>query len=150
MPRVERAIKLAISMSDLERLSPSARAGLTTGRLDLSRIVKVGEDRVKPIPALTFSCDLLTAAKVCDIMRAQDVKVGDKLTQVYVLKDRTWSRVPWNVQLTVAVPDGDGQLQVKLNPAVFGQEVAPVAAPVDAVAPNEGNLGIKIKKWHEA
>lgn len=152
MPRVERLVKLAVSMEDLERLSPLARAGLTAGRLDLSRIVKVGEDRIKAVPALAFSCDLLTAAKVCDIMRAQDKKVEDKLTQVYVLKDRVWSRVPWNVTLTVARQNGDGRPVVQLNPDIFGQAVEPVHAPVDAVAPDDDDLRIKIEKkeWRKA
>lgn len=105
--------KLAVSLTDLDRVDPIIRSRLAL-MLDLTSTIRVGMDRMEDIPAVVFSCPLLEAATVCDVLRNHDRQVGDAPTGIYVNKAQSWSRVTNNTLLTVLV---DGK--VKLNPAVF-------------------------------
>jgi hypothetical protein len=111
--------RLAVSLKDLNRMVPEVRRKMTEGKLDLTEIVRVGEK--ENTPALAFSCDLLTAATICDIIRSEDRRVGDTPTGVWIFR-RAWTRVGGGILLTIMV---DGE--VRLNPEVFSVEVEVVA-----------------------
>ena len=110
----QRKERLAVSLADLDRVAPELRAGLLGGKLDLSGVVRVGQDRMEDVPAVVFCCDLLTAATVCDILRSHDRQHGDPPTGIYINKDRAWTRVTNGTVLTVVIDS-----KVLLNPAVF-------------------------------
>lgn len=115
IPSKDHKHKLAIALPDLDRVSSEMRAKLLAGRLDLTQIIRVGQDRMEDVPAVVMTCDLLTAATICDILRSNDRQVGDPPTGLYLLKSTSWSRITNNTVLTVIV---DGK--VALNPVVFG------------------------------
>lgn len=117
--------KLAINLYDLDRLPADMRGKLLGGRLDLSSPIRTDWDR-KDSPdelALLFTCPLLTAAIVCDIIRDWDVKAGDFPTRIY-LKRKEWTRIPSHKRLTVVAGS-----KSHLNPDFFKIE------PVTAIAP---------------
>lgn len=107
--------KLAVALADLDRVDPELRGPLLAGRLDLTTAIRVGADRaIEDTPVVMFTCDLLTAATVCDILRSNDRKLGDQPTRLYIHRGQSWSRVNFNEILTVLVAG-----KVKLNPLVF-------------------------------
>ena len=124
IPQDDRREKLAVSLVDLDRVAPALRAGLLGGKLDLSRAIRVGQDRTEDVPAVVFSCDLLTAATVCDILRSHDRQHGDPPTGLYICKDRAWVRVTNDTVLTVVVGG-----KTRLNPAVFPAALTDAAPP---------------------
>lgn len=124
----ERRERLAVSLADLDRIDPSIRGSLLAGKLDLTKAIRVGQDRMEDVPAVVFSCDLLTAATVCDILRSHDRKVGDPPTGIYINKATSWSRVINSTVLTVLV---DGK--ARLNPAVFPPNDVILSGPAPAV-----------------
>ena len=74
---------------------------------------------------VTFACDLLSAACICDTLRAHDAKVGDYPTRVYVFR-KAWTKVAGNVTLSIVL---DGK--PVLNPDLFPRlaELPPLTAP---------------------
>lgn len=110
----DRRERLAVALTDLDRVPPEVRTHLLAGRLDLSQAIRVGQDRMEDVPAVVFSCDLLTAAIVCDMLRSNDRKVGDAPTGLYINKNQSWSRITNNTVLTVVING-----KAKLNPKVF-------------------------------
>lgn len=125
MPRVtqngQRREKLAINVFDLDRIDPDFRRKILAERLDLTHHIDMRFDRIKEADeaAVEFTCDLLTAAIICDILRSHDREVGDFPTRLY-LKRESWSRIPSRVVLTVTEHG-----KVKLNPKLFPTEVRP-------------------------
>lgn len=105
--------RLAIDLKDLDRLDPVIRTRLLKGRLDLANPIQISKDRAIPDHAIPFSCGLLSAATICDIIRSEDRKSGDFPTQLYIYKT-TWNRIPSHVALTIQVKGS-----VKLNPTIF-------------------------------
>lgn len=124
VPQEERRERLAVSLADLDRVAPALRAGLLAGKLDLSQAIRVGQDRMEDVPAVVFTCDLLTAATICDILRSHDRQHGDPPTGLYINKDRAWTRVTNGTVLTVIVNG-----KVKLNPVVFPAALTDAAPP---------------------
>ncbi len=91
-------------------------------RMDFDR--KEGEDEV----GVAFSCDLLKAATICDLLRSHDREAGDRPIRLYLFR-KVWSRVPSGTVLTV-LEDG----KPRLDPRTFAEarvelEAAPVVAP---------------------
>lgn len=111
----ERSERLALNLEHLDRLPSEIRSNLLTGRVDL-KIVKIHVDRVNPEAAVLLTCNLLEAAKVCDVVRSYDRKVGEFPTQVYILK-KNWSRVPSSLHMTVVSGEN-----VILNPELFPEK----------------------------
>lgn len=148
--------RLAISLPDLDRLDPEVRKRLLKGRLDLNPIkanIPHGKS-VREEVFVRFSCPLLEAGKVCDVVRAEDKRAGDDPTRVYILRppttkhpDAEWTKLPGTATFTVPdVPEGvdDPKIMAEaewiLNPKVFPapkEELelsAPVPPPVSRVA----------------
>jgi hypothetical protein len=121
-PRIEeeRSETLAINLEDLDRMTDAMRQRLITGRVDTIRWLRIGEMEA----AVQFTCDLLTAATVCDIIRSHDREVGDEPTRVYVRRGTAWNRLPALAVLTAVEPSG----AVVLHPAVFPTKPRAVAA----------------------
>ena len=112
--------RLALSLEDVDRMVPEMRARLLHGKLDLT-LIRVGPK--SNVPAVAFSCDLLTAATICDIIRSEDRKAGDSPTGVWVLR-KSWSRVSGNAVLTLVTDAG-----IKLNPDAFSEVPVSVLPP---------------------
>jgi len=120
---------LAVSLRDLDRMAQEMRLRMLRSpdgkpRLDFSQAVPGGRD---DDPAVAFTCPLLTAATICDVIRSHDRQVGDPLTKVYLRSGSRWANVYGDVLFTLVGTDGKAQL----NPAVFAVEVekVPVVAP---------------------
>lgn len=125
---LERTERLAINVFCLDRIDPVIRANLLKDKLDLTKPIRTDWDRkdAKDEVALVFKCDLLTAATVCDVIRAEDKKAGDFPTRLYLLR-KEWSRIPSYVVLTVMKND-----KVVLNPKIFPTVVQ--LAPLKPIA----------------
>ena len=117
--------RLAINICDCDRITPLIRKLLFGGQLDSA----AGPQRTDPERpdemAVMFSCDLLTAACVCDTARNHDRKAGDYPTRVYVKRAKAWTKVPAGTMLSVIVNGST----LALNPEVF----PPVAVAAPAI-----------------
>ncbi len=122
----ERKERLAVALSDLERLAEQMRLKLLVGRLDLSQAIKVGDK--DEVPAVVFSCDLLTAATICDMLRSYDRAHNDPATRIYINRALAWSKLADNVVLTLLI---DGK--VKLHPLVFTEATRMGPSPIAKV-----------------
>lgn len=104
---------IAVVIADLDRIVPSIRQMALSGKLDLSTPIRVDPERMDET-AVRFSCDLLTAATLCDVIRANDRKAGDHPTRVWV-KRRAWTKLPGTAMLTLIERGA-----VVLDPEWFG------------------------------
>ncbi len=117
----ERSEALSISLEDTtDRMTDEMRQRLISPRVDAIKWIRMGEKEA----AVQFTCDLLTAATVCDIVRSHDREVGDEPTRVYVRRKVAWERLPAAAVLTTVDARGD----VALSPEVFPTKPRAVAA----------------------
>ncbi|SRR6266404_4623602 len=118
--------QLAINVFDLTRIDETIRAMLLGGKLDLDpeHAIKVDPGRMDET-AVTFVCDLLTAASASDVIRGRDREAGDHPTRVYLRRIKAWERLPVAAVLT-RVCGGE----LFLDPGVFPPAAAsvPIAA----------------------
>ena len=122
-PTVRRtSTRLAINLFDLDRMLPMMRQTMLGGRLDLKVAVWVDKDRLDE-SAVVFTCDLLEAAALCDVIRDHDRSVGDYPTRVYLCRESAWQRVPADAILSIVV---EGKCD--LNPKHFPKDVEPAEA----------------------
>lgn len=118
--------RIAINLFDLtDRVPDHVRVSLTGGKIELKPLL-VNSDDAKET-AVAFSCDLLTAASVCDYLRRLDRKVGDFPTRVYLKKRSAWAKVPGHQALTIVI---DGK--PALHPVLFNETLP--AQPLEAEA----------------
>lgn len=110
---------LAVHIYDLERLDQQARQALFGGKLDLTRGVRMSQDKADDV-GIVFKCPLLEAACLLDVLRSEDRKLGQPETRCWVRR-KGWTRLPATAVLTLT---GDGEL--RLNPEWFPS--APVMA----------------------
>ena len=111
--------RLAINLFDLDRLHSHLRSKIA-GMLKVAPI-DVSYDRKNSTEcALEFSCDLLAAAMLCDVLRSHDREAGDSPIRLYLRKSEAWTRVPEGAVLTMKIA---GRYQ--LNPAIFSGEAEP-------------------------
>lgn len=113
--------RLALAVEDLFRLLPEQRKKILKGKLNVSELVNTSGEGAKRVPAVAFTCDLLTAALACDAVRSTNRRLGEPPARIWVFR-QTWSPVPGNAVFTL----DDGGKAV-LNPDVFRIELAPVA-----------------------
>lgn len=122
----ERRERLAVAIADIDRMPADVRKKLLKDKLDLENVIRhAGQLRQEEVPSVMFTCSLLTAAKICDIMRSNDRAVKDEPTRVYLKKELTWARVPLDKSLTITIGH-----DVMLNPAVFAPDAPPTALKV--------------------
>jgi hypothetical protein len=121
MPRIDddRRESLAVNLFDLDRVDPTVRQILLAGKLDLTRVIRINPDRPDET-AVAFTCDLLTAACICDVIRTHDRAAGDHPCRVYLRRSKAWERLPGAAVLSV-LDDG----KAVLNPDLFGSPVEP-------------------------
>ena len=133
-PRIEeeRSESIAINLEDLDRMTDAMRQRLITGRVDAVKWIRLGEMEA----AVQFTCDLLTAATVCDIVRSHDREVGDEPTRVYIRRGVAWNRLPALAVLTTVEPSG----AVILHPTIFPSR--PRAEAVAAARPRPVHFGV--------
>lgn len=118
---MERDERLAVSLTDLDKVDPTTRDNLLTGKLSTAKVVVEGDTCEA---ALMLTCDLLVAASALDILRNHDRKCGETPTRVYIRRGKTWSRLSSVTMLTV-VQFGT----VLLNPAIFPPKIELGSAP---------------------
>lgn len=126
MPSIARKEKLAVNLYDLDRVDPLIRGELLADKL-APLPIKVDANRDDEV-AVEFSCDLLTAAVICDILRGHDREGGDNPTRIYIKRDARWLKVPSHV---VFVDTSTGV--ARLNSALFPVKVVPAVLPGPAV-----------------
>src|SRR5262245_17580199 len=64
--------RVAINLYDLDHINPYIRTIALGGKLDLSETIYIGgRDDLPDEWAVVFSCDLRTAACLCDILRKE-------------------------------------------------------------------------------
>ena len=114
--------RFAINLIDLDRAGDLLRSILLVGKLDLSEPIRTNCDRMDET-AVAFSCDLLSAACICDTLRNHDRRVGDHPTRVYFYRDASWEKIPGNKILVVV----EGE-RCFLNPEIFGVQKVKVSA----------------------
>lgn len=140
-PRDSRDERLAVNISDLERLDGATLARMTmnngASRIDWNAKVDLrdGDARSEEV-AVEFCCPLFEAALILDAMRELDRRADERPTRVYV-KRRSWSKVSGPTPLTV--PDGAGGFM--LNPEVFPPVVTDRQLGALALVPQRVKLG---------
>jgi hypothetical protein len=117
--RVER---LCVNLWDILRMGHDIRWIMLGDNLDLDHALRMS--RTDPDEeGVMFTCDLLQAACLVDMVRNHDRMAGDYATRVYVSrkgtydKPRGWERVGANVPLTVFIGE-----EWWLNPKVFADK----------------------------
>jgi hypothetical protein len=106
--------RLAINVVDLGRLPPIIRQCLDlANQVNLQSVIRVDEDRFDEA-AVEFTCALVQAASICDIIRIEDRKRKQYPTRVYLCRDTAWTRLPGDVALAFS-----GDEECELNPDVF-------------------------------
>lgn len=117
--------RLAISLFDLDSVDPILRQKLFAGRVNL---VKQAVIRIETDAAVELTCDLLAAAIVCDILRAENRREGDSVTKVYIHRGKAWTKLSSTIILTAMGSDK----QPQLNYEIFTSELE-LAPPVPIV-----------------
>jgi hypothetical protein len=121
-PRKER---IGVNLFDLQRVLPEVRGMLLAGKVDVSRVYTTdprrGDER-----AVEFTCPLLDAACICDVLREHDRRAGDDPTRVYLRREKVWEKLPAESLLSV-VEDGECVLNPKLfRPVVRSEDLVPL------------------------
>lgn len=114
---LKRRERLGVNVFDLDRLDQSLRKNLLGGNLDLGEAIWFGRKYESDECFVAFSCDLLSAACICDLLRNYDRQLGDVATRIYLRKGRitpSWYKLPPTLVLT----EMDGEI-CRLNPVVF-------------------------------
>ncbi len=115
--------KLAINLTDLDRLEPTFRQKMLGRKLDLSRVVKVN-NRGLIEPGVVFTCPILEAALICDIIRNNDRLCGDPPTRAYIFR-QDWKRLR-DTDVLTQVHEG----KANLAPAIFTDAEIIIAPPI--------------------
>lgn len=117
-----RAERLAVNVIDLDRVEDGMvfRIAKSTVHSPI-HVDKNEKDEV----AVEFSCPLLEACLMCDLVRSADRKAGREVTRVYLNKHGTWVKVPEKAMLTMKLP---GRASM-LSPKVFADAVELVQGP---------------------
>ncbi len=122
--------RLALNIFDIGRIDKTMREILLLDKLDFSAHIWVDKERGDEA-AVAFSCDLLTAACICDTIRSHDRSVKDYPTRVYLKKVVAWNKLPGAAVLTVVKNE-----KVQLNPEFFMvryEKAAGIAPPMERV-----------------
>lgn len=134
----ERSESIAISLEDTsDRMTDEMRQRLLAGRLELQKWIRLGNMEA----AAQFTCDLLTAATVCDIVRSHDREVGDEPTRVYVRRGTAWNRLAAAAVLTTVEPSGAVALSSAIFPSRPRAEAAAAPKPRPVHFGGNGTIG---------
>lgn len=122
--------QLAVNLFDLDQLDSAIKGKLLAGKVDTRNPLRTDWDRknIDDEVALIFTCDLLEAALICDIIRNLNRKVNDRPTRLYI-KRKEWSRIPSGIILTIKDLNG-----TRLNPKVFdANHMTPALPPQTSI-----------------
>lgn len=108
--RYQRTERVAVALEDLDRLDKQFKLNLLAGRLDLSTIV----EPAKGVACVVFSCDIISAAIVADLIRSDDRKNARTPSAIYMERNTVWSAMKPDDVWTVVVND-----LIHLNPLIF-------------------------------
>lgn len=115
---VQRRERLAVNVVDLTRVEEPVRSLLVSDHLDFAGgAIRTDPDRIDEA-AVAFSCDLLTAACICDTLREHNKRSGEYPTRVYLRRGTAWTKLSGQVTLTRVVGD-----RVELDYELFPPEV---------------------------
>lgn len=106
-------VQIAVNLFDLDRVGEEMRTLMFGKSLKPTPIVIDKNDETEV--AVPFSCGLLRAAMMCDVVRGTDRKCGDPPTRVYLKRKTTWTKVSGQALLTVV----DDEEKCRLNPKMF-------------------------------
>lgn len=109
---------LALNIADALRIADTVRQILLVGKLDQTQVIMTDKKRPDEAAAL-FTCDLLTAACICDTIRDLDRRAKEYTTRVYIRRTTVWEKLPRDIQLSVVIGD-----DLVLNPQIFSQQSA--------------------------
>lgn len=129
--------KLGINLFDLDQVDPDLRKKLLVDkegkeRVNRANAVHVELDRISPTMAVVFTCDILTAALVIDILRSECRRLGKELIRGYINRGgESWARLLSRQVLTIL----DENRKPQLNPEIFRPD-EPVE-PSEPIAPLE-------------
>lgn len=115
--------RLSINLFDTDRLIGMLREK-TLPLLDFSAAIPMDKDRPEE-RGVAFTCSLLQAAVVCDIIRSEDRKAGDVPTRIYLKRspNRAWYKLGSEVILTLDI-------------STLNREVFPSSEPVVIIPPS--------------
>lgn len=132
-PRIHCDYRLAISVDDVVDRMTADTNGMLAGRLSLAgqQYIRTGSE-ARPEAAVEFSCPLLEAAVICDVLRARDREAGLEPTRCYVMRRSTWSRLPAAAVLTMV---RDGRCELCRETFAVEVEAAESSAPEDDGVP---------------
>lgn len=122
--------RLAINLIDIDRLSPTIMRAVIVPHT-IKKAVQVGE-AVSDV-GIEFSCDLLHAATICDVIRSDDRKMGDPITRIYLFNGRSWKKLPDEAILTRVDIGADQRVSTPLQGLVLS--LSPKYFETPAVAP---------------
>lgn len=112
--------RLAVNLCDCDRIDPTIRGILLSGKLDLSDAIRTDPQRMDEV-AVAFSCDLLVAACIVDTLRFRDRSAGVHPTRCYVNKSgSTWVKIGGSQNLTELVGE-----KIVLSSEIFSPDVRP-------------------------
>lgn len=152
VPDYVKHIRLAVNAFDLDRVPPEMIRKFFfdpdgTPRLDLKAAVEVELDRIEPTRAFVFTCDLLTAALVVDLLKSECRRTKSDLVQGYIRRKESWARILNNEVLTAVDPDtGKTVLSPKTFPppgSKAGKKAEEPPAPLEGKAPERIIFGKK-------
>lgn len=107
-------MQLAINFLDLDRNPPLIIGLLLGDKIDKTTPIVMDKSRFDEA-GVVFTCDLETAACVCDTIRTKDRNEKRYPTRVYLRRHEAWRKLAGADVL--ALVEGD---KVVLNPKVFG------------------------------
>jgi hypothetical protein len=151
MPVFKGLPKLAISLSDLDKIPSALRQKVMVGRIVLVKkegidgVVK--EPKVIAIldkePVVELKCEneqaLLSSAIVCDIIRNYNRSHSESISRVYLCRTK-WSKIGSEVLLTVK--EGNTSRWV-LNSEIFGSIVGVVSSTSNGKVLEKSDIVLK-------
>ncbi len=128
----QRRERLGINLNDIDLIHPLMRQSLLkdgAGKPIVDPMDTTWVDRSKADEtSIPFTCDLLTAALVLDLVRSEARKANDPPIRAYIKRATAWERLPHAAVLTV-VWDGKSVLSPSIFPEEKRVELIPVREP---------------------
>lgn len=117
--------RIAINLDDLDRMPDVIRRKLLAGKVAVKpiRVNSINDETAVP-----FTCDDLTAACICDLIRSNDAKLEETPTRVYLKRGAGWNRLRTEDSLSILI---DGRPM--LSPALFGTKLEAIPLETEAV-----------------
>ena len=102
-PNEEQKVRLAINVLDIARIDPTIRQMMLISNLDVAGGAIRTDPKRLDEAAVAFSCSLVSAACIADVLRDHDRRAGDFPCRVYVKRKKAWVKLPHGAILTKVV-----------------------------------------------